>query len=53
MHLGGESGLGLVRGIAGVEALDAMAVFVPSLADAKMMGVGLGVGQAWAGGGEL
>ena len=41
VHLGGESGLGLVGWVTGVEALDTMAVLVPCLADAKMLGIGL------------
>ncbi len=53
LHLGGESGLGLVHGIAGVEALDPMAVFVSGLADAQMLRVWLDVGQTWAGSREL
>ncbi len=49
VHLGGEGRPGLIHGVACVEALDAVALLVPCLADAKMLRVGLSVSQTWAG----
>ena len=53
MHLGGEGLLGLIHGVTSVESLDSVRVLVPCLADAKMLRIGLGVGQTWTGSGEL
>ena len=53
VHPHRKSRLWLIQRIAGVEALDAVTVLVPRLADSKCMGIWLGVGKAWAGCGKL
>ena len=43
----------MIHRVTGVEALNAMAIFIPCFADAKVLGIWLGMGQTWARGGKL